>query len=95
MHGRYADYDVLEHTKHGDEATRSTVPPRVSDVPPVGFFDPRDAATVEALTTLLLLRRDSPPPCRRRAPFSDGLTARDGNRWIATPSGSICTAARR
>lgn len=60
MHGRYPDYDVLENAKHWDEATRSKVLPRVNDVPPVRFFDAREAATVEALTNVLTAQDSEP-----------------------------------
>jgi gluconate 2-dehydrogenase subunit 3-like protein len=47
-HGRYPDYDVLEHAGHWDEVTRRTVLARVDDVPPVRFFDAAQAATLRA-----------------------------------------------
>ena len=60
MHGRYPDYDVLENADHWDEATRAKVLPRVTDVPPIRFFDPREAATVEALTNVLTAQDSEP-----------------------------------
>jgi hypothetical protein len=60
MHGRYPDYDVLENAEHWDEATRAKVLPRVNDVPPVRFFDAREAATVEALTNVLTAQDSEP-----------------------------------
>ena len=60
MHGRYPDYDVLENAKHWDEATRAKVLPRVNDVPPVRFFDVREAATVEALSNVLTAQDSEP-----------------------------------
>jgi Gluconate 2-dehydrogenase subunit 3 len=53
MHGRYPDYDVLEQAGHWDEVTRRMVLDRVQNVPPISFFDAREAATVEALCDLL------------------------------------------
>jgi gluconate 2-dehydrogenase subunit 3-like protein len=47
-HGRYPDYDVLEHAGHWDEVTRRTVLARVDDVPPLRFFDAAEAATLRA-----------------------------------------------
>jgi hypothetical protein len=60
MHGRYPDYDVLENAGHWDEATRAKVLPRVNDVPPVRFFDTRQAATVEALSNVLTAQDSEP-----------------------------------
>lgn len=60
MHGRYPDYDVLENAAHWDDATRRAVLPRVHDVPPVRFFDPREAATVEALANVLTAQDAEP-----------------------------------
>src|SRR3954449_12288685 len=51
--GRYPGYDILEEAGHWDEATRKVVLARVHDVPPVRFFDAREAATVGALADVL------------------------------------------
>src|SRR5689334_14886377 len=60
MHGRYPDYDVLENAPHWDEATRRAVLPRVDDVPPVRFFDAREAATASALADALTAQDSEP-----------------------------------
>ena len=48
LHGRYPDFDVLEQAEHWDEATRKVVLDRVENVPPIRFFEPREARTLEA-----------------------------------------------
>ena len=48
MRGRYPDYDVLAEARHWDAATRRVVLARVAEVPPIRFFDEREAATLEA-----------------------------------------------
>ena len=60
MHGRYPDYDVLENADHWDEATRRVVLARVHDVPPVRFFDARQAATAAALADVLTAQDAEP-----------------------------------
>jgi Gluconate 2-dehydrogenase subunit 3 len=49
MVGRYPDFDVLEQAGHWDEVTRELVLDRVRNVPPIRFFDDREAATLNAL----------------------------------------------
>ncbi len=46
MHGRFPDYDVLEQAGHWDEVTRRVVMDRVEKVPPIRFFNEREAATL-------------------------------------------------
>jgi gluconate 2-dehydrogenase subunit 3-like protein len=48
MHGRYPDYDVLAEAGHWDEVTRKVVLDRVENVPPIRFFDERQARTLAA-----------------------------------------------
>lgn len=60
MHGRYPDYDVLDNAPHWDDATRRVVLPRVDDVPPVRFFDPRQAATVAAFADVVTAQDSEP-----------------------------------
>jgi hypothetical protein len=60
MLGRYPDYDVLENAGHWDAATREVVLARVNDVPPVRFFDAREAATVAALADVLTAQDSEP-----------------------------------
>lgn len=45
--GRYPDYNVLDHVRHWDEATRKVVLARL-DPPPLRFFDAAEAATLTA-----------------------------------------------
>src|SRR5207237_652295 len=49
MVGRYPDFDVLEGADHWDEVTRKMILDRVRNVPPIRFFDNREAATLNAL----------------------------------------------
>jgi len=60
MHGRYPDYDVLEQQEHWDEVTRRLVLARVTDVPPIRWFE---TAELETLTVFadLYLAQDSEP----------------------------------
>ena len=60
MHGRYPDYDVLEQAGHWDERTRALVVGRVEQVPPIRFFSPREAATLEVLCDLLTAQDREP-----------------------------------
>jgi hypothetical protein len=48
MRGRYPDYDVLGQVEHWDAATRRVVLERVGAVPPLCFFDEREAAALGA-----------------------------------------------
>jgi gluconate 2-dehydrogenase subunit 3-like protein len=49
MHGRYPDYDVLEHAGQWDEATRRVVLARLQPPPPLRFFSGPEALTLGAL----------------------------------------------
>jgi hypothetical protein len=60
MRGRYPDYDVLTETPHWDEATRKVVLGRVERVPPIRFFDEREAATLGAFCDLVLAQDSEP-----------------------------------
>ena len=60
MRGRYPDYDVLEQASHWDEATRAVVLDRVERVPPIRFFDEREAATLGAFCELVLAQDSEP-----------------------------------
>jgi Gluconate 2-dehydrogenase subunit 3 len=60
MHGRYPDYDVLEEARHWDEVTREVVLKRVREVPPLRFFNAREAATLKELCDLLTAQDDEP-----------------------------------
>jgi hypothetical protein len=60
MRGRYPDYDVLEQAPHWDEATRRVVLDRVERVPPIRFFDEREAATLGAFCDLVMAQDAEP-----------------------------------
>jgi hypothetical protein len=60
MHGRYPDYDVLEQADHWDEVTRKAVLARVEHVPPLRFFNEREAATLSALCDALTAQDGDP-----------------------------------
>ena len=60
MHGRYPDYDVLEEARHWDEVTRRVVFERVENVPEIRFFDPLEAATLQAFCDVLLAQDAEP-----------------------------------
>ena len=48
MHGRYPDYNVLDHVRHWDEKTQEVVLKRVEDPPDIRFFSPDEARTLKA-----------------------------------------------
>jgi hypothetical protein len=58
--GRYPDFDVLEQAGHWDEATRDVVLDRVRRVPPIRFFDEREAATLGAFCDTVLAQDEEP-----------------------------------
>jgi hypothetical protein len=60
MHGRYPDFDVLEEVSHWDEVTRKVVLERVQEVPPLRFFEMREAATLGVLCDLLTAQDEEP-----------------------------------
>jgi Gluconate 2-dehydrogenase subunit 3 len=60
MHGRYPDYDVLEQSDHWDPVTRAMVLDRVENVPPLRFFNPREAATLSTLCDLVTAQDAEP-----------------------------------
>jgi gluconate 2-dehydrogenase subunit 3-like protein len=60
MRGRYPDFDVLEQAPHWDEATRRVVLDRVERVPPIRFFDEREAATLGAFCDLVTAQDSEP-----------------------------------
>jgi Gluconate 2-dehydrogenase subunit 3 len=49
MVGRYPDFNVLDEVEHWDDVTRRVVLDRVENVPPIRFFDEREATTLTAL----------------------------------------------
>jgi hypothetical protein len=60
LHGRYPDFDVLEQAEHWDEATRKVVLGRVEQVPPIRFFEPAEARTLEAFCDTVM-HQDAEP----------------------------------
>jgi Gluconate 2-dehydrogenase subunit 3 len=48
MHGRYPDWDVLEQSRHWDEATREVVLRRVESPPEIRFFRGEEVETLKA-----------------------------------------------
>ena len=60
LHGRYPDFDVLAEADHWDEVTRRVILERVDDVPPIRFFDERDARTLEAFCDRITAQDDEP-----------------------------------
>lgn len=60
MIGRYPDYDILENTEHWDPVTRELVLSRVGDLPPLRFFDEREARTLGAFLDVVLAQDDEP-----------------------------------
>jgi hypothetical protein len=57
---RYPDFDVLEQAKHWDEVTRATILARVEDVPPLRFFDEREAATLGCFCDVVMAQDEEP-----------------------------------
>ena len=86
MHGRYPDYDVLEQAPHWDEATRRVVLDRVERVPPIHFFDEREAATLGAFCDLVMAQ-DSEPRIPVLAMVDEKLSAgrAEGYRYADMP----------
>jgi len=60
MHGRYPDYDVLEEQKHWDEVTRRVVLERITNVPEIRFFTPREVETLRRFADLFLAQDSEP-----------------------------------
>jgi hypothetical protein len=60
MHGRYPDYDVLEQQEHWDEVTRALIVTRVTDVPPIRFFDAQECETLTVFSDLYLAQDSEP-----------------------------------
>jgi hypothetical protein len=58
--GRYPDFDVLAQADHWDEVTRRVVLDRVERVPPIRFFDDREAATLGAFCDTVLAQDREP-----------------------------------
>jgi hypothetical protein len=57
---RYPDYDVLQQARHWDETTRKVVLDRVNEVPPLRFFDEREATTLRAFCDVVTAQDTEP-----------------------------------
>ena len=86
MHGRYPDYDVLENQHHWDEVTRKLVVGRVTDVPPIRFFERQELETLTVFADLYLAQ-DSEPRIPVMAFVDEKLFKgkRDGYRYFDMP----------
>jgi hypothetical protein len=60
MHGRYPDYDVMEHAGHWDEVTREAIERRVREVPPIRFFTAAEARCLGAFLDVVLAQDAEP-----------------------------------
>ena len=60
MHGRYPDWNVLDHADHWDGETRRVVMARIADPPPVRFFTAAEASTLEAFCDVLTAQDSDP-----------------------------------
>jgi hypothetical protein len=68
---RFPGFDVMAQSAMWDEATRDVVTGRVSDVPPITFFSPREERTARALLDRLLAQE-----CEPRVPVVELIDAR-------------------
>jgi hypothetical protein len=86
MHGRYPDYDVMEHAGEWDEVTRKAIRQRVDEVPPVRFFVPEEARALAAFLDVVLAQDREP-----RIPVLEMVDAKlhsgklDGYRYADMP----------
>ena len=84
--GRYPDQDVLASAGHWDEVTRRVVLARVDDVPPLRFFEAREAEVLHALLDVALGQDKEP-----RIPLLEMIDAKlargegDGYRYADMP----------
>jgi hypothetical protein len=60
MVGRYPDYDVLSEQRHWDEVTRRVILERVENPPPIRFFTPGEARTLEAFCNVVTAQDAEP-----------------------------------
>jgi hypothetical protein len=86
MHGRYPDYDVLANAPHWDGVTREAILARADEVPPVRFFDAREARTARAFCDTVMAQDREP-----RIPVMEMIDAKlfegrlDGFRYADMP----------
>jgi hypothetical protein len=60
MHGRYPDFDVLSEADHWDDETRRLIFDRVHNVPPIRFFDEREARAIGAFCDRITAQDEEP-----------------------------------
>ena len=86
MHGRYPDYDCLEHVEHWDEPTRALILDRVERVPELRFFGDAEAAALTAFCDVVLAQ-DAEPRIPVLAFVDEKLAAGrlDGYRYAGMP----------
>jgi hypothetical protein len=60
MHGRYADYNVLDNAEHWDAVTRREILARASSTPPVRFFGPREERCLRAFCDVVMAQDAEP-----------------------------------
>jgi hypothetical protein len=60
MHGRYPDYDVLEHAGEWDEVTRELILERVRETPPIRFFEPPEERCLRPFLDIVLAQDREP-----------------------------------
>lgn len=60
MHGRYPDFDVLEHRRHWDPVTRELIENRAEQTPPLRFFTPDEQRTLGAFLDVVLAQDKEP-----------------------------------
>lgn len=86
MHGRYPDFDVMEHRRHWDAVTRQLLEQREREVPPMRFFDESEQRTLGAFLDVVLAQ-DAEPRVPVLAMMDAKLHARqfDGFRYEDMP----------
>jgi hypothetical protein len=88
--GYYPGFSTLDQQNYWDAATRKVVLKRVSETPPIRFFNPKEAATMLAVMDRILPQEDRVP--ERRIPLLPSLDDRlyqnriDGYRYEDMPS---------
>jgi hypothetical protein len=60
MHGRYPDFDVMEHRRHWDPVTRELLEQRVGSPPPPRFFAEGERRTLGAFLDAVLAQDAEP-----------------------------------
>jgi len=60
MHGRYPDFNVIEHADAWDKPTRDLVLGRVDHVPPIRFFSPNEVLALTAFCDTVMAQESEP-----------------------------------